>query len=137
MLPYIAFLIAVFSALRLARFNLDSEQTYSFKGLPTPANALLVSSLVPVKATQTWLPEFLFSGYFLAGMVILLSFLLISNLKLMALKFADYSWENNKGRYMLIAISLVLIIWLKSFSIPVILILYLILSLLGLQEKKA
>lgn len=96
-LPYVAFLIAAFSALRLAKFNLDERQTSSFIGLPTPANALFWGSL-----TVAWHDCLVSSSTFtlclLAG-ILFFSYLLVAELPLFALKFKNLSWKDNAVKY--------------------------------------
>ena len=100
-LPYTAFLMAAFSALRLAKFNLDTRQTTSFIGLPTPANALFWGSLVVGQ------PAFLVSAKFNAVFLFLFMFLscllLVAEVPLFSLKFKDLSWEHNRVQYIFLA----------------------------------
>ena len=143
---YSAFLIAIFSAIRLAKFNIDDRQGASFIGLPTPANALFwisiplifwqVDNEIHFIATDFLLPIFN-SFYFLIGAVLTLSYLLIAELPLLALKFKNLSWKENRFRFLLIGISLVLFVLFLFAAIPFILLLYLILSIIqnNLQVK--
>ncbi len=143
---YSAFLIAIFSAIRLAKFNIDDRQGTSFIGLPTPANALFwisiplifwqVDNEIHFIATDFLLPIFN-SFYFLIGAVLTLSYLLIAELPLLALKFKNLSWKENRFRFLLIGISLVLFVLFLFAAIPFILLLYLILSIIqnNLQVK--
>ncbi|MBQ8050574.1 MAG: CDP-diacylglycerol--serine O-phosphatidyltransferase [Bacteroidaceae bacterium] len=96
-IPYTAFLMAAFSALRLAKFNLDSRQTSSFIGLPTPANALFWGSLVV--SQHAFLVSLKFNAVFLFLFMFLSCLLLVAELPLFALKFKDYTWRNNHIRY--------------------------------------
>lgn len=119
-LPYMAVLIAVFSALRLAIFNVDETQKDSFKGVPTPANALFITAL-----------PFLhnFDGWILLIVTVVFSFLLVSRIDLFALKFKDFSWKSNKLRFTFLIMSVLLIVIFQQASIPLIIILYILLSL--------
>jgi len=96
-LPYTAFLMAAFSALRLAKFNLDERQTSSFIGLPTPANALFWSSLVV--GQHAFLVSLKFNAVFLFLFMLLSCMLLVAEIPLFALKFKDLSWQNNSIKY--------------------------------------
>lgn len=125
-LPYLAFIIAVCSALRLAKFNIDETQSDSFKGLPTPANALFLTGL-PFLPEQ--IREVLFQPWPLVGVSILFSLLLVSRIDLFALKFKDFSWGNNKLQFTFLAISVLLVVILKFAAIPLIIIFYILLSL--------
>jgi CDP-diacylglycerol---serine O-phosphatidyltransferase len=130
-LPYLAFSIAVFSALRLAKFNIDTRQTTSFIGLPTPANALFISSIPLVLAGETVaLQEFLLNPYILVAITIVFSGLLVAEIELLALKFKDTSWANNKIKYILLIVSVILIAFIKFEAIPLIILFYIILSVL-------
>lgn len=134
--PYLAFVVAIFSAIRLAKFNVDTRQTTSFIGLPTPANALFISSF-PLILGQS--PDALLGGlrydfianpYFLISIAFALSFLLVAELPLFALKFKNYTWADNKLKFIFLLVSVVLIFILKFVAIPLIIILYILLSLI-------
>ena len=96
-LPYTAFLMAAFSALRLAKFNLDERQHYGFLGLPTPANALFWGSIV--LGEHAFLVSLKFNAVFLFLFMLLFCMLLVSEVPMLALKFKNLSWEDNKQRY--------------------------------------
>lgn len=96
-LPYTAFLMAAFSALRLAKYNLDERQHYGFIGLPTPANALFWGSLV--LGQHAFLVSQKFNAVFLFLFMLLSCMLLVSELPMFALKFKNFSWRDNKQRY--------------------------------------
>ena len=130
-IPFIGLIIVIASAYRLAKFNVDSRQTDSFIGLPTPANTLLILSLPLIYEFQyTELVEsILFNKWFLIGLAIFSSILLNAELPLFALKFKTWDFKSNKLRYVFLALSLVAIIALKFIAIPVIIALYILLSL--------
>lgn len=129
--PYLALVVAVFSALRLAKFNVDTRQTTSFIGVPTPANALLISSFpVILSNDQGGFYSFINHPAFLLSVAFIMSFLLVAEIPLFALKFKDFSWSNNRIKYIFLLLSLLLIIFFKFVAIPLIIILYVILSLL-------
>jgi CDP-diacylglycerol--serine O-phosphatidyltransferase len=124
--PYVAFSIAAFSALRLAVFNVDTSQTQSFRGLPTPANALFVTSLPLLPPTWTaWLHM---PALFIA-LCAVSSALLVSRIELFALKFQKFSWQGNEVRFIFLAISVLLLVILKAQAIPFIILLYVVMSL--------
>lgn len=102
-LPYAAFLIAVFSACRLAKFNVDKRQTNTFIGLPTPANALFWSSLIT--GAGHWIFNLNAGWLLLLGLIILFSYFLVSEIPMFSLKFKNLSWESNKTRYIFIIVS--------------------------------
>ncbi len=125
-LAFLALLVAAFSALRLAKFNIDERQKNIFIGVPTPANALAISSFPTIIHIYGWQP----SVVMLTTIVVIMSVLLILPLKLMALKFEDYSWTGNSMRYLFVGISVVTLLFLKTLAIPAIYLIYLILSLI-------
>jgi len=134
-ISYIALMIAVFSAIRLAKFNVDTRQTDSFIGVPTPANALFLTSLV-------FLPESIMSSIFttpvLVGITIVFSLLLVAPFELFALKFKDFSWRHNQVRFTFLAFSVLLLVVFKAGALPIIILSYIIVSLGSriLAEKK-
>ena len=136
LLPYIAFIIALFSALRLAKFNIDIRQSVSFIGLPTPANAIFISALPLIlwhyRGSDSFIAEWtrlIFNNfYFLAGLVFVMSYLLIAELPLMSFKFKTYTWRDNKTKYLFFIFSVLLLLFLNFIAIPLIIIFYIILS---------
>ena len=128
-LPYIAFLIAVFSALRLAKFNIDPRQSENFIGLPTPANALFMMSLPYFVAFEAF-GSIIENPAVLVGITIIMSLLLVAELPLFSLKFKNLNWTDNVYRYLLILVALILVLFLKFAAIPFIIIFYLILSII-------
>jgi len=124
----IAFLVAIFSALRLAKFNIDENQATEFIGLPTPANALFLSSLVFVRENEI-LGEAI-NDYSLIAIAIIFSLLLVAPVKLFSLKFSSLSWSENKIRMVFLIISAILLITLGITGLPLIILIYIILSLI-------
>lgn len=123
--PYIGFLIPIFSALRLAKFNLDERQTEDFIGLNTPMNTFYTMSLPFIALT---FPQIIYTPWFLIGSIMVTSWLLISEIKLFSMKFKDLSWAGNRFRYSFLAVSAALLVWLEFIAIPGILILYVLFS---------
>ncbi len=125
-----AFLIPCAAAWRLARFNLDAEQQTSFKGVPVPAVGILIASFPLIMHFQTFNLQFIFiNKWLLYVIILLLSYLMISKLPLMSMKAKELSVKNNLARYILLVLGIVAAIILKWLAIPVIFILYVILSL--------
>lgn len=130
-----AFIFTAAAAWRLAKFNISTDQSNSFKGVPTPAAGLLIASLPLIIWYEYFGIQALFiNKWFLYGVILLVSYLMVSNLPLMALKFKDFSIRKNAGRFILVALSAVIIIVLaitKKIWIawPIIFILYVLLSL--------
>ncbi|WP_162054991.1 CDP-diacylglycerol--serine O-phosphatidyltransferase [Pontibacter pamirensis] len=123
------FLITIFSALRLAKFNIDTRQTTSFIGLPTPACTLFVASLPLILEHGTLThSEVILNPWVLLVLTVLLSFLLVAELPLFALKFTNLSWQDNSLRFIFIGLSVILLALLKFAAIPLIIVLYVLLS---------
>jgi len=132
-----AFLIPVAGAWRLARFNIDTGQSYSFKGLPIPAAGLFVAALPLIIWYQSLgVQAYLINQWVLYAIIIVLSWLMISTLPLMSMKFKDYSVQNNLSKYILVIAAVVAFIFFKWLAIPAVIILYVILSL-GFKNKVA
>jgi CDP-diacylglycerol--serine O-phosphatidyltransferase len=131
--PYLGFLITLASCYRLAKFNVDSRQTESFIGLPTPANALLIMSIPMIQfhSEFEWLVDFLSNPYVLVGVTVLSSYLLNAEIPLFSLKVKSFSWEKYKIQVVFLIISLILIVLLEFIAIPIIILLYVMLSVLN------
>ena len=127
-LSYTAFLVGIFSALRLAKFNIDLRQSDRFIGVPTPANALLISTLPFLSDKSEFFGDLLANPFVLVGIGIVMSFLLIAELPLIALKFKDFSFSNNIYRYFVIISSVISLILLGIAGIPFAIIMYIALS---------
>ena len=126
-LTYVAFALALFSALRLAKFNVDTRQSTTFIGMPTPAAAFFVSGL---PFWQAQYPE-LITWQTIILVTVILSLLLVSPIKMLALKFTEYSINKNWHRYLVVLLSVIAFVLLGSKSLPVIITLYLIISLIS------
>lgn len=128
--------IPVFSALRLAKFNVDTRQTDSFRGLPTPASALWVISIPLMLAYMPhylgWEPSnVIVAPWFIVISSIGLSALMVSDIPLLALKFKSFGWKGNEVRFVFLIISVVLLIILRPAAIPIILSLYVLISIIN------
>lgn len=132
----VGFLITLASAYRLAKFNIDEDQQAYFKGLPTPANTLLILSLPLILNFQYSVTVAnLFSNiWFLVGLTLLSCCLLNGNFKLFALKFKTYSFKPNRIRYVFIILSIIALVLFKFIAIPVIIILYILMSLINQKQ---
>ncbi|GAA4244630.1 CDP-alcohol phosphatidyltransferase family protein [Winogradskyella damuponensis] len=131
-LPLIGLFIALASAYRLAKFNLDEDQQSYFKGLPVPANTLVILSLPLILEYQNsdLINSIIINKWFLIALTLLSCYLLNSNIKLFALKFKNWGFKDNAIRYIFLILSVVLLILLHFAAIPLIIALYIILSLL-------
>ncbi len=127
-----ALLLPCAAAWRLARFNLNSSASYTFKGMPVPAVGILVASLPLIywNVNEAWVLQLLLNKWFLYGFVLLLSWLMVSSLPLMSLKFKDYSFRNNLPKLVLVGIAILAFVLLKWLAVPAIMLAYVLLSLL-------
>lgn len=150
-LPYSGFVIALFSVIRLAKFNNDPRQSHSFFGLPTPANAILFASLPLILSSKgglsfqygtimvenpagTFLESgslaaFIMNPWFLSILSIIQSLLLVSEIPLMALKFKNFTWKENAKRYLLLVSVPLFLITMGFLGIPCCILFYILLSL--------
>jgi CDP-diacylglycerol--serine O-phosphatidyltransferase len=126
-----AFIIACAGAYRLARFNIDQSQSYGFKGVPIPAAGLLIASfpLIYWHSPSGWVVNILLNKWVLYGIIFLVSWLMVSRLPIMALKFKNLSVKNNIPKIILLLITIVAAIFLQWLAVPVVFIVYIILSL--------
>jgi CDP-diacylglycerol--serine O-phosphatidyltransferase len=144
-LPYIGLLIPVFSALRLAKFNLDTRQTMGFIGMPTPANAMLWAAMPLIlffqfgAGIETYIPlssELVPAAFVLASLALVMSLLLVSEIPMFALKFKNFGWADNKIRFSFLGMAAILIVGgllIKNvfISLPIIILLYLVISIVN------
>ena len=128
-LAYCGLLIPIFSALRLAKYNISDNQSDSFIGLPTPANALLIASLPLVlehgNLAMLYVVE---SPHYLAAMSVLLSLLLVSRISMFSLKLKTLKLSENKLQFFFLLLSLIIIAVFQFTAVPIIIILYIIIS---------
>lgn len=127
----VSFLIVIFAAIRLAKFNIDEKQKKSFRGLPSPANALFIASFGIAAENYLTLPlyQLTYNIWFLIAMVFVLSILMVSNIPMFSLKFENYKITNNLLRYAFLLLSLVLLVIFRIPGIALIVVLYVLLSL--------
>jgi len=131
-----AFLLACAGAYRLARFNIDNSQSHGFKGVPIPAAGLVVASLPLIywNNHSQVVVDMLLNKWFLYGIIIVLSWLMVNKLPMMALKFKDYSIKNNLPKIILLAVALIAAFFLHWLAVPTVFVVYIILSLLFKQQ---
>ena len=124
---YVPFIMAAFSALRLAKFNIDDSQHETYEGLPTPANALFCASFVYAA---------LYSGKaveveWIALISVVMAALLVSPIRMFSFKLKSFGWSKNKSLYIFLALSLVALLTLGVYSVPTIIVLYIVISTIG------
>lgn len=137
-MPFFALLIPFLSMFRLAKFNLDERQATGFIGLPTPANSLFFASFALLlwdgfgqENWKTVVSMTLIKDQLLLSLVVLFSILLVAEIPLFALKFTTFKWKGNQIRYGFILLSLMMVLILWVWAIPIIVILYILLSILN------
>lgn len=132
----IGLLITVASAYRLAKFNIDEDQQNYFKGLPTPANALLILSFPLILEFQNndLINSIILNKWFLILVSLISCYLLNSSLKLFALKFKNFQFKDNATRYLFLILALVLLVVLQFAAIPIIIIIYILISVFNAQK---
>ncbi|WP_396209106.1 CDP-alcohol phosphatidyltransferase family protein [Flavobacterium sp.] len=131
--PYLGFIITLASAYRLAKFNIDTRQTDSFIGLPTPANALFIMSIPMIQfdGTHEWLVNALFNPFVLLGISLVSAYMLNAEIPLFSLKIKTFGWAHNKLQFSFLALSLVLLLFFGFTALPVIILSYVALSVIN------
>jgi CDP-diacylglycerol---serine O-phosphatidyltransferase len=132
-IPFLAFAISVFSALRLAKFNVDERQTTSFIGLPVPANALFWGSLVV--GAHSFLVSDSFNAIYLFILVVIFSYLLVSEIPMFSLKFKNLSWKDNKVSFIFLLVCIPLLIFLGIAGFAAIIVWYILLSVITRKKN--
>jgi len=132
-LPYLGLLLTLAACYRLAKFNIDTRQSDSFIGLPTPAMSLFVVSLpIILEYTEIELiKDLITNNYFLIGVTLVLSYLMNAELPLFSLKFKNYGFIENIFKYLLLIFSIILLVTVHFLAIPIIIVLYIILSIIN------
>lgn len=133
--PLVALFIPFMSMFRLAKFNIDTRQSVSFIGLPTPANTifftafpLVLSQAATANTAQLDVIHFVFQPVVLLPIIVIMSLLLVAEIPLFAMKFKQFGWKGNEIRYSFLITCLILIPFLLVWSIPIIVLLYIVLS---------
>lgn len=137
-LCWIGLLVPIFAAIRLAKFNIDERQTTNFIGLPSPANALFIISFpLIIRYHDYWqiyyLSHIQFFTYFFSAIAVICSALMVSPIPLFSMKMKNLSWKSNKTRYIFAGISLVGLAFLAYQAVPLIMVLYVVMSVIENQ----
>lgn len=137
-LPYLGFIITLGSCYRLANFNIDTRQTDSFIGLPTPANALLILSLPLIlqNTSSEFVQNLLTNPYFLLAITAFSAFILNAEIPLFSLKIKEFNFAKNKLQIIFLSMSVFLLIVLQFLAIPLIILFYVLLSVVNNYQKK-
>lgn len=133
LLPYFGLFVTLASAYRLAKFNISTNQSDVFIGLPTPANTLLIISLPLILEYQNSdaINSMILNPRFLIVLTLISCFLLNAPIKLIALKFKTWNFKDNAARYILIILSVVLLSIFQFAGIPLLIIMYIFLSIIS------
>ena len=127
-IPFFAFIIPIFAALRLAKFNIDSRQTSSFLGLPVPANGLFWGTLIPsIPLTES---NHVLCTFFVVTLIVVFCTLMVSELPMFSLKFTHYKWVGNQYPYIMILATLFLTAFFQLIGICLAIVCYIFLSLI-------
>ena len=135
-IPFTGFLITLCSAYRLAKFNTLKSNSKYFKGLPTPANTLLIYSLSIISLDNGVISSIILDYNVLVFITIISGFLLVSNLKLLSFKFSSFKFKGNRRRFLLIFISIPLTLILGIYAVPLIISIYIIISIITFYKLK-
>ena len=135
-IPFMGFLITLCSAYRLAKFNTLKSNSKYFKGLPTPANTLLIYSFSIISSDNGVISGIILDYNVLVFITIISGFLLVSNLKLLSFKFSSLKFKGNRRRFLLIFISIPLILILGIYAVPLIIAIYIIISIITFYKLK-
>ena len=132
LLPFVGLLLTLAAAYRLANFNIDERQTTTFIGLPTPAMTLFVVSLPLILAYSdiVFIKDLLLNNYFLIIITIVFSVLMNAEIPLFSLKFKNFSFKNNAIEIFFVLMTIILIILLRIIAIPIVILLYVLVSIL-------
>ena len=135
--PFFSFLVTIASAIRLAKFNISKSNSNFFKGLPTPANTILIYSLSIIISENNKFADLFLNYSSLMLLVLVSSFLLVCNLKLLSFKFKKFRWKGNRRRIYILFISAILIYMLGFYSVPLIITIYVLVSIFTFYGKTA
>jgi len=139
-LPYLGLILTLAACYRLANFNIDTRQSDSFIGLPTPAMSLFVIALplIPAYSDNQFFIDLVQNNYFLIAVTVLLSYLMNAEIPLFSLKFKTFGMKENALKYVFLGLSVILLLTLEVIAIPTIIILYVALSVgSNFSRKKA
>lgn len=128
-LPCLAFVLPVFAAIRLARFNNDSTQATTFRGLPTPGMALFIASLPLALSQVGHLTDGALGYWACLGIALIFSFMMVSRLKFFSFKMKSAKWKGNEVRWIFLAVAVVAFLIFRWLALPFVMVLYMLLSI--------
>ena len=133
--PFFSFLVTIASAIRLAKFNISKSNSNFFKGLPTPANTILIYSIAVIISENNRFVDLFLNYSSLILLVLVSSFLLVCNLKLLSFKFKKIRWKGNRRRIFILFTSAILLYMLGFYSVPLIMTIYIVVSIFTFYGK--
>jgi CDP-diacylglycerol--serine O-phosphatidyltransferase len=128
LMPCLAFLLPIFAAIRLARFNIDETQHVAFRGIPAPAMAIFVASLPLALGQAGHLTDGALGFWACLGITLLLSFMMVSNMRCFSFKMKSLTWKGNEVRWIFLAVAIVGFVVFRWLALPLIMVLYVLLS---------
>ena len=129
LLPFIAFLLPVFSAIRLAKFNVDDTQTTTFRGIPAPGMAIFIASLPLALAQAGHLSDGALSYWVCLGITIIFSFMMVSKFRFFSFKMKSAKWKGNEVRWIFLIIALVSFVIFRFLALPFVMVVYVLMSI--------
>lgn len=128
LLPCLAFLLTVFAAIRLAKFNIDDTQTASFRGIPAPGMAIFMASLPLALAQMGHLKDGILGYWACLGITLFFSFLMVSHLRFFSFKMKSAKWKGNEVRWIFLIVAIISFVIFKWLALPFVMVLYILLS---------
>jgi CDP-diacylglycerol--serine O-phosphatidyltransferase len=135
-LPCLAFLLTVFSAIRLARFNVDETQKTSFRGIPAPGMAIFIASLPLALSQVHHLKDGALSYWACLGITLIFSFMMVSRLRFFSFKMKSAKWKGNEVRWIFLLVALVSFVIFKWLALPFVMMLYILLSIFFAEKME-
>ena len=135
-LPCLAFLLTVFSAIRLARFNVDETQKTSFRGIPAPGMAIFIASLPLALSQVHHLKDGVLNYWACIGITLIFSFMMVSRLRFFSFKMKSAKWKGNEVRWIFLLVALVSFVIFKWLALPFVMMLYILLSIFFAEKME-
>jgi len=135
-LPCLAFLLPVFSAIRLAKFNIDSTQTTTFRGIPAPGMAIFVASLPLALSQVSHLTDGALSYWACLGITLVFAFMMVSRLRFFSFKMKSAKWKGNEVRWIFLAVAIVGFAIFRFVALPFIMMLYILMSIVFAEKTE-
>ena len=136
MLPCLAFLLPVFSAIRLAKFNIDSTQKTTFRGIPAPGMAIFIASLPLALSQVHHLKDGVLSYWACLGIALIFSFMMVSRLRFFSFKMKSAKWKGNEVRWIFLLVTITSFVIFKWISLPFVMMFYVLLSIFFAEKTE-